>query len=821
MNNYLANNPVAKQFLIDSLKLNENASVDNLLKKATEIVLDTFKKIVFDLSNKKNRSADSLKLKLVDVGSSTTVKNLVAKIKDYAEESELGDSKFAEVKQMYLKALSQISDALKRLIEVDPKMGDITINNFKELSDRLVKSLSDVTELRKSLKESQQFEELLVESIFTGYKGRIDKLKKKLVNLISDSKGKDAKNGYGRDWQRLFFSLDQKLSAIDTAKNVIGEKDRKNLSDLEKQVDNLAQEYYNYKIKATEQAMKKIVDDDELITKFSDVNDMITSALDMISKANVQESIIELKIREDLEELESKINEKVFPIKNGNKDSDAKFKRSGLIAAVQKALMDAFPSINQLLNERGGADGKYGDRTTVAIKAIQSVFGNKNANGMLDKPLMDAILGLDQISDENKKAINKSLESLKTSYSVSENKNHVISMSDYLSEASVFIDNEDLEKEIKKHSEDIANSPVATSNVKRKDSTLDKELASDIAKMLRKGGYNKNAEDDSFLREDGTFKSSYPSDVMEAWYETLVANEDNSKKPIFFWVEEPEGGIGTLHATKRLNGLDKPYNWPKWKELSDETDEEDIDLFAKWYTGYYSVFAGINNSRRLEETKKMLQSNSNPDMDQVAGADEDDAKRYKSDYDKILDIMKSNATGETKVADLYSRGYITPSLMKQLVESAKRGAQVNEKDPDLGLHDFLLLANLVSIAGGCFTWDKESGKWLPAIQVLTRDALTPEVIERVSQDKIFTKGSKNHFILNLIKESPGMVSSNVTTDVNTRKVFLANLKRAQDVIKKTIETHIRKINLENSDNVTDAMKTEIYVVPESNNLNYY
>ncbi len=815
MNNYLNNNPVAKQFLLDSLKLNENASVDNLLKKGTEIVLDTFKKIVFDLANKKNRSADALKLKLVDVGSSTTVKNLVAKIKDYAEESELGDSKFSEVKQMYLNALAQISDALKRLIEIDPKMGDIAINNFKEISDRLVKSLSDVTELRKSLKESQQFNDLITESIFTGYKGRIDKLRKKLVNLISDSKGKDAKNGYGRDWQRLFFSLDQKLGAIDTAKNVIGDKDKKNLSELEKQVDNLAQEYYNYKIKAAEMAMKKIVDDDELITKFSEVNDMITSALDMISKANVQESIIELKIREDLEELEKKMNEKVFPVKTGNKDTDAKFKSSGLIAAVQKALMDAFPAINTLLSERGGSDGKYGERTTVAIKAIQSLFGNKNANGLLDKALLDSILGLDQVSDENKKAINKSLESLKTSYAVSENKNHIVSMIEFLSEASIFIDNEDLEKEIKKYSEDIANSPVATSNVSRKDSTPDKELASDIAKMLRMGGYNKNAEDDKFLREDGTFKASYPSDVMEAWYDTLIANEDRPQKPIFFWVEEPENGTGTLHATKRLAGLDKPYNWPKWKEFSDESDDDDVDLFANWYTGYYSVFAGINNARRLEETKKMLKSNGDPNLDNIEITDRDDAKRYAKVYDTIADTMNSIAFGETKVSDLYSKGFITPLLMDKLVESAKTGAQVDEKDPDLGLHDFLLLSNLAAIAGGCFTWDEESKKWLPAIDVLSSEVLTSDVLDRISNDKIFTRNAKDLNVLSLTKDSPGLTASGVTSETNTRKVFLANLKRAKEVIKKTIDSHIRKINLESGDNITDSMKSEIYVVPVS------
>jgi MinD-like ATPase involved in chromosome partitioning or flagellar assembly len=228
----------------------------------------------------------------------------VAKIKDYADEAGISDSRYAEVKQMYLAALAQIADALKRLVEVDPKLGDMAIDNFQELSTKLVKSLEEIaTTYASKMNDSVEHEgEHLNESIFTGYKGRIEKLRKKLVNIISDSKGKDTKSGYGRDWQRMFTALDQKLDAIDTAKDVIGEKDRKNLADLEKQTDNLAQEYYNYKIKATEQVMKKIVDDDELVTKFSDVNELITAALDMIAKANVQEAIIETRIREELEE---------------------------------------------------------------------------------------------------------------------------------------------------------------------------------------------------------------------------------------------------------------------------------------------------------------------------------------------------------------------------------------------------------------------------------------------------------------------------------------------------------------------------------------
>ena len=111
---------------------------------------------------------------MTDVGSSKTIKNLVAKIKDYADESGLSDSRYAEVKQMYLRALEQIADALKRLVEVDPKLGDMAIDNFQELSNKLVKSLEEIaTSYASKMNDSIEFEgDFLNESIFRFFKAQ-------------------------------------------------------------------------------------------------------------------------------------------------------------------------------------------------------------------------------------------------------------------------------------------------------------------------------------------------------------------------------------------------------------------------------------------------------------------------------------------------------------------------------------------------------------------------------------------------------------------------------------------------------------------------
>jgi len=816
MKNYFGNNPIARQIALDTYRLDENASVDSLLKRATEVTLDTFKKLIFDLAVKSSRNPDALRLKLTDVGSSKTIKNLVAKIKDYASEVELSDSKYAEVKQMYLKALDQISDALKRLVEVDPKLGDMAIDNFQELSTKLVKSLEEIaTSYSSKMNDSADFEGTpLNESIFTGYKGRIEKLRKKLVNLISDSKGKDTKSGYGRDWQRMFSALDQKLDAIDTAKDVVGEKDRKNLADLEKQTDNLAQEYYNYKIKATEQVMKKIVDDDELVTKFSDVNDLITTALDMIAKANVQEAIIETRIREDLEEEEAKINEKVFPIKTGSKDTDLKYKKSGIIKAVQKSLMDAFPSIGRLLSERGGSDGIYGDRTTVAIKAIQGAFGNKNVNGELDKALLDTILSLDQVSSDNKKLINESLEKLKKAYAVSES-NRVLSSLEFLkmNEASLYINDEDLQKQIEKHSEDLANSPV-TNSAPGKISTSDSELAKDLAKGLRKEGYNKNAEEDNFIREDGTFKASYPVEYVQAWYDTIVANEGKDKKPSFFWLQKEGDDIGGLYPTRRLSGnIKKPCNWPKWSELSSSDSDSEINSFANWYTSIYSNFGGATDSARLDTLKDILTFHADSEnVDEAPAGMSDEVSRLVSSYDEVRDSLRSEKSeGKDNAYEYFSRGYITPATMKIIAEAAKKGAQVGDKDPDLGEYDFMLIANLIALVATCVTYDNKNKKFSPAIDILLRDALNEEVMSRIMKDKSFSTGKKKHKMAKLVSGSGIIVGDK---EYDAKKVMENNIKRAKEVHKKLIEQHASRMNMKNIDDASAAASATIYVVPE-------
>lgn len=816
MRNYFTHNPAAKSIITDFMKLNENASVDNLLKRATEICLDTFKKIVFDLASQENRNPDVLRSILLDIASAKTVKSLVAKIKDYAGESELADSRFSKVKNMYMNALNSMGDALKRLVEIDSKLEDSIIDSYKTSANRLISSLDSIAlsfSKKKATNESSSFDfnsNSLNESL-VGFSGRIEKLRKKLVNLISDSKGKDAKNGYGRDWQRLFSSLEQKLEAIEDSKDLTGEKDRKTLSELEKQTDSLSEEYYNYKIRTAEMSMKKIIDDDELVTKYSDVNQIITDALDIIAKANGQELLIDKTIREEMDEMEQKVIQKVFPIKVGAKDTDLKFKKSGIITAVQKSLMSSFPSFKTFLQKHGGADGKYGKATSIAIKSIQSLLGNKNANGELDKPLFDSLLKMEQISGENKKMLTNALGVLKKTYAMSESKVLGIENFSKLFEA-IFIDDDDLEREIQKNSADLANMPENSSAKDKEEKTSeDSKLAKKLSKLLR-NGYNKNAEEEDFLKEDGTLKSSYPNEFVSAWISTLEENSSSSDKPGFFWFQEPDEKTGALYSTKRLAGnYKKPYNWEKWKEFSGGDTSQEKDSFARWYTSYYTGFGGLEDIQKEKVIKELLDFYSNPKNSSMVNPKlADSFNDCASFYDDIKDAIKAGKSSpDSDSYEYFKQGYLTSEAMAKILEAASTAAQIDDEEPDLGFYDFLMLSICVFLCGSSIAWNSEKKKWDSALNILKNKVLTESVLKKISDVKVVENDPKSP-IPSLNKQGIEILTKGY--DGNSKKIFKENLERASKVLVPLVERHADRMNYKKKEDIKTFDSKNVFVV---------
>jgi len=788
-NNYLRNNPIANQLSIDTFKLYENKDVDDALKISIDTLLAACKKIIFDLASDRNRTYESFAKKIESIGDTSTVKGLIANIKDVCEDIELHDSVLAPLKKAYLDSVDMMGDAIKRMVELDPSLESKAIQNFKSAGKKLVESVKRTVD---------EYQEKLNESSEIGVPGRVHRLKKILINHIIDSKGKDAKSGYGRDWHRLFTTLAQKLSSINSGKATFSDNDRKNLSELEKKTDNLSQEYAQYKVRAVESLMGKLMKDDDLESKFSDFFEIMTNALDKVTKANTEEGIIEVKVREDLDDKETKMNDRVFPLKIGDRDNDTKLKGSGLISAIQTALMDAFVPIKNLMDPRGGANGKYETATEVAVKSIQSTLGNKDVSGKLDKPLLDIILKLDQVSKENKDSIKDAISQLRGSYSSVRESNNALSAADFmrLMEAMTYIDPNEIEISIKNYSQELDEDSDAIAEP----TTSDYSMAESLAKLLRTKDYNKNAEAEDFLKEDGTLKGSCPPEYIDCWTKAVSGD-----KPVSFFVMVDDKNNCSLYPTRRISGgVNKPCNWKRYKSIMGG-DIEDVHNFGNWYTSYWKNFGGVGSDIKAKVLDEVMSSN-------CKLAKEEGLSDVAAIYEELESAFIPNK-------DEISSGYIRPSSMRSLASSIK-GMVGNDGISNLNPGELRSLYNTVIVCSPLITYNRDKDEWVPAIEMLcnsldiTEDELISDIKksgslgkrDKMSTEKValFDTNSNDDEIL----KSTIIGSTEDPDKVNNMRQSLLKVKP----ILKSLSKHCKRIGVDTIDDITPDISGSMVVI---------
>ena len=788
-NNYLRNNPIANQLSIDTFKLYENKDVDDALKISIDTLLAACKKIIFDLASDRNRTYESFAKKIESIGDTSTVKGLIANIKDVCEDIELHDSVLAPLKKAYLDSVDMMGDAIKRMVELDPSLESKAIQNFKSAGKKLVESVKRTVD---------EYQEKLNESSEIGVPGRVHRLKKILINHIIDSKGKDAKSGYGRDWHRLFTTLAQKLSSINSGKATFSDNDRKNLSELEKKTDNLSQEYAQYKVRAVESLMGKLMKDDDLESKFSDFFEIMTNALDKVTKANTEEGIIEVKVREDLDDKETKMNDRVFPLKIGDRDNDTKLKGSGLISAIQTALMDAFVPIKNLMDPRGGANGKYETATEVAVKSIQSTLGNKDVSGKLDKPLLDIILKLDQVSKENKDSIKDAISQLRGSYSSVRESNNALSAADFmrLMEAMTYIDPNEIEISIKNYSQELDEDSDAIAEP----TTSDYSMAESLAKLLRTKDYNKNTEAEDFLKEDGTLKGSCPPEYIDCWTKAVSGD-----KPVSFFVMVDDKNNCSLYPTRRISGgVNKPCNWKRYKSIMGG-DIEDVHNFGNWYTSYWKNFGGVGSDIKAKVLDEVMSSN-------CKLAKEEGLSDVAAIYEELESAFIPNK-------DEISSGYIRPSSMRSLASSIK-GMVGNDGISNLNPGELRSLYNTVIVCSPLITYNRDKDEWVPAIEMLcnsldiTEDELISDIKksgslgkrDKMSTEKValFDTNSNNDEIL----KSTIIGSTEDPDKVNNMRQSLLKVKP----ILKSLSKHCKRIGVDIIDDITPDISGSMVVI---------
>jgi hypothetical protein len=784
---YLRNNPAARSIFSSSFMLNESSEAIDLSKKSAEILAGIFKKIVFDLAPDKNRNPESFSKKVEVIKGSPKFKNLLAKLKDIASETEVVDPVYAENKQLYLQAMKETGETISRMIEIDSSLEAKTIEILEKILERILVGINLIA-------KSQ-----LNESLGIGHSGRYNRLKKILTSLIIDSKGKDAKSGYGRDWQRIFSQLDQKLDGLSfDKKNVVSDSDRKELLDLEKKVDNLSQEYHNYIVKSSELIMQKIQKNEDLMKKMGDVNDLLTQALDSYTKAYTQEGIIQSKMRDDMDEKESKMNDRVFPLKMGDKDSDARLKNSDLIKSIQKALIDAYAPIKSILNPSGGANGKFESSTSVAIKSIQSVMGNKNSNGEVDRSFVDSILKLDQVSGDDKQGIKDSLEKLRSSYA-NLSESFVLNVDSFMRtfENKTYLDPEKIENEIKKYQDELGTFNEESSK------PSDSLLAEKLAKSLRVKGYNKNAEAEDFLREDGSLKGSYPADFVTAWTDTV----NNDKEFAYFFIAD-EKGPGSLYPTKKLtSNVNKPLNWAKYSSMIG-TEEDDVKDYGNLYTSYYKNFCGVDKETKCKP------------IDGVFGKNADLAKSHlkemESPYRSCHDSLKP-------ASDHIQRGFIPPKSLDSICSSVHGICGDDIHLDKLSPSEQRFLYNNIVFLSPLVSYDKKKEKWGCALEMMLEKfgIETQEILEKMTKNPMFKSGSsmvqESMCSLSPVKEDANNSQCMECWDMDgdmgdqhTSRVY-QTVKKIPAILKSK-KNHLKRMSIIDKDSISGDLGNSIFII---------
>lgn len=722
MKNPYLNNLVAKSILEGYYmeKLFENEKVDSLASKLSDNALNVFKVLTFDLAPKRDRNPDVIRVKLSDIANSETVKQLTAKLLDYADDNELVNAKYSEAKRLYLECLKKLCDALERIAEISKEKGETILKNFKisptklqNIIDNIAKQAEEETKL-KATNESFEFE-YLNESILVGYRGRIEKIKKLLTNLITSAEGKDQKNGYGRDWKRTFIDLDEKRKVLDITKSGFGERDKKALDELEKQVVKYQQEFNDALLQSANRSLQALEDDEEVYKLYADVTELATEALDLLTRAKSQYEIAYKEILDQHEAEESTFLKTLFPLKRGDRDTNTKFKGSNLIYSIQLAFCHGIPSADKMIKARKGPNGIYGPATTAVVSTLQKIAGNKNVNGQIDKTLLDSILASDWVQAKDKKAIEAALEIIRSKTNESElsgSYDRIRSVDSFignpLNENKIVINNSEFDKELQSQYKTISATPEVVSS--KGSGTSKKSAGSSVKELAKKlrTVYGMKIEADDFTKKDGTLRSSYTPGFISAWDKALDKIGESAKNYGYFFYNN-----GLYPIKSKYSSLKRPSNWEEWSKVRQAKNfgSEDAVDFLDDYMKSWSTFGKVKGDERYQAIKTIIR------------------KRNEDDLATAYEMMESTIMNKSIPFIDYD------DLKGNITKAFNIALQKGEKNPDLGAEDFAAINDFLVMISSAVSFDGK--KFISCIKWIHDHVLGETTAKRISNDSIF------------------------------------------------------------------------------------
>jgi hypothetical protein len=804
MRNNSIYNPIAKMMLNEHASLIlENEKVDSLISKISDNALNCFKIVNFDLAPKRERNPNVMREKLSSISGSKSVKTLTSKLIDYSENSELSNSKYHEAKEEYISALKKFCKALVRTAELSKDKEAEILKRFKTPPANLQNALDSIAERvkeeRKKLDESSYF----INESHIGFSTRLDFIKKSLINLLSSAEGKNQKNGYGRDWKRIFLELDEKRRVLDRPEAGYSERGRKSLEDLEKQIHKFSEEFNNALVQSVNKAIQTVEEDEEVIKIYSDVTELTHRALDDLTRAKAQQSMIFKEILDDFDSKEATVSKSIFPLSLGDKDSDKKICGSRLITNIQKAL-SSIPSASDVMSTEGGINGVYNTALKAVISTVQKIEGNKNTNGEIDRTLLDAILYSDWVSAGDKKAIKKSLESIMDRV---EESLSILSFDDIVSpinEGKIVIKNSEFAKELQiQYANALEDAPKDYKNADYK-----KGEVYQLSKSLRKA-YKINVEDEDFIREDGDLKSSYSPEFISAWNKALSSIKDPEDYSYFYFEE------GLYSICSETTSLKTPSNWAKWKKdrKIEESDNEDLIDFLNNYLKGWKTFGMINTEYRYTKIRKLISENL-----------EREELKYSEAYTKMKSSIRYKDVPYVDYEDLKTD---IKEAFESIIHKNRREMDL-DREEFVGLNNFIVsLSNSITFDGdkfvSCLKWIHDNVLGEKTSKKIASEAFTSTEQTDKETGNLLTFDGNSLMILpykNLLrkmdikkvdKDCPDSLSGfrsiiNLnTSDSPIIKILARNLGYITSTLYPSLENHLKRMNTDSFSKVPNVI----------------
>jgi hypothetical protein len=387
-------------------------------------------------------------------------------------------------------------------------------------------------------------------------------------------------------------------------------------------------------------------------------------------------------------------------------------KGSGLIYAIQNAIANGIPSAGKLIRSKGGPNGIYGPATTSVITTIQKITGNKNANGELDKVLLEDILSSDWVSEKDKKAIQKAIDSarLKMNESVFGSFSFA-SIDSFIFETKIVINNSEFEKELNNQYKEVKAKTPESSGSGHKKSANSAGTVKELAKSLRQN-YNLKIEAEDFLKTDGSLKASFSPQFIGAWDKAIKKVEKTKDDYSYFFFS---GGVYSIKLSS--TSLKNPANWNKWadsRQIKGLGNDDAVDFLSD-YLKNWKTFGMVKPDSRWNGVKSVIKA------------------REDSELASAYEMM------ETSIQNKSIPFIDFDNLKGDITKAFNIALQKSEKSPDLGVEDFTAVNDFLVTVANAVSFDGRN--FISCIKWIHDHVLGESTAKRIAKDSIYMEGS--------------------------------------------------------------------------------